>query len=104
MARQYAIGAIDGLAGQVRTRADDVFISPGDELPEGTTSFDLLYDYKPTPADIAAGATPGKTIRIALEDVSVDLSAAEIRQRIMAVRAARRESADWGYFVAISVD
>ena len=102
MARQYAINGLAGLKGGVVTHVDGEVVSPGDLLPEGTTSFDLTYWYFPTPADVAAGAKPGKRINIVIEDVPISASNAEVRAAIMAQRRAVRESKSWGYPEAVA--
>jgi hypothetical protein len=96
MARIYAITSIPGLKGGVVTHVDGDIVPPGDELPDGTTSFDLTYWYYPTPADIAAGATPGVRNNIALHDVPVSASNADIRAAIMELRALNRENLTFG--------
>ena len=95
MPRQYAIGKIPGLAGQVTTHSEGEVIKPGEALPEGATEFTLTYWYNPTPADIEAGANPDKRVNVAIPGVSTNASAAEIRRAIMKERAARREENDW---------
>jgi hypothetical protein len=102
MARQYAINGLPGLRGGVVTHVDGEVVSPGDPLPSGTTSFDLTYWYYPTPADIAAGATPGKRINIVIEDVPISASNREVRAAIMAQRANVRASKSFGYPEAVA--
>ena len=96
MARKYAIGEVPGLKGQLQTHVEGEIIMPGDELPEDTDTFDLTYWYYPTPADIAVGATPGVRNNVALYDVPISASDADIRAAIMELRARNREEQTFG--------
>jgi hypothetical protein len=96
MARQYAIGSIPGIKGIPATHVGGAIIPPGDALPAGTREFDLTYWYYPTPADIAAGATPGERIMVFIPGVSVNDSAADIRRDILGERAQARDTHTWG--------
>lgn len=95
MARKYAVGQIQGLAGQVATHVDGELILPGDALPPGTETFDLTYWYYPTPADIAAGASPNRRYQVVLYDVPISMSNADIRREILALRAEKRAQQQW---------
>lgn len=96
MARRYAVGPISGLSGQIETHVGGVQIDPGDPLPEGTTTFTVLYWYDATPADVAAGALPGQRLSLVIADVPVSLSNADLRLEIMRARADKRDTYDFG--------
>lgn len=96
MARLYAPTSIPGLKGSIDVHVDGDFVAPGDELPPGTTTFDVTYWYWPTPADVAAGATPGVRNNIALYDVTMGASNADIRAAIMGLRAQNRATQNFG--------
>jgi hypothetical protein len=91
MARKYAIGAIAGLAGQVVTHVANAIINVGEYLGLGTRTFDLTYSYAVTPADVAAGAAEGTRLHIAIQDVPVSASAAQIRLAILRARKKMRD-------------
>jgi hypothetical protein len=95
MARQYAVGSIPYLAGQVVTSVAGMAILPGSPLPEGTEKFNIAYFYTATAADVEAGAEPGQRIAITIDNVSVNASAAQIRNAIMELRAEKRAEQDW---------
>ena len=97
MARNYAVGPIAGLKGQVVTSVGGEIVAPGTEFYRGLTSFDVTYWYNPTAADIANGATPGKRTRLAIQNIPVTATDAEIRDAVMKARQQIRESQTWGY-------
>lgn len=96
MARGFAPGAISGLAGQVETHVDGKTIDPGDELPEGTETFDITYWHWPTPADLLAGSPRGQRIKVALFEIPLDWTDADIRNELLALRARAREEKAFG--------
>lgn len=96
MARKYAVSSIPGIKGTPATHVAGAIIEPGDPLPAGTKEFILTYWYMPTPADIAAGATPGERIVIATDPISVNDSLADIRREILSKRVQNRVNKSFG--------
>lgn len=90
MPRQYAIGSIPYLAGQVYTSVAGEMIPPGSPLPAGTEKFNIAYYYNATEADVDAGAYPGQRLALTIDNVPVSSSAAQIRAKILGVRAEKR--------------
>lgn len=96
MARRFAVTEIPGLQNGVVTHVDGEIVEPGDELPEGTETFDISFWYYPTLVDVQFGATPGVKIRVALRGVPVDWDDDEIRAAIMQLRKFNRQLQSFG--------
>lgn len=97
MARRYAIDGLPGIAGGVITHVGGGVVRAGDPLPAGTSEFDITYWHKPTPADIAAGATPGERINVTIQNIPISASNADVRNAILQARAAVRGSGGFKY-------